>query len=306
MEVTVLISVYKESLEKVKLAIDSIVNQTYTDFLFLIIVDNPDNLEVIHYLQYLTKCDDRFEMIVNTQNLGLAQSLNRGIDRVVTPYLARMDADDIAESDRLEKQIGYLKDNPTVDLLGTNVIYIDEKSNVIGERGTLPCSSEAISEFMRYTNVLNHPTFMGKTSVFKEVKYRNLLYSQDYDFVCRLLEKNYVVNNLSACLLKYRITSFVSNEKKQKQRVAFEQIRHYYRLGKLSTIDIEKTLEASLKNYRADYYKLVDTYNNFVSLLKKKNYLKAISFLIKNLFVKGFVGELFNSLKIFLLKRKYQ
>ncbi|HFR3896900.1 TPA: glycosyltransferase, partial [Streptococcus suis] len=237
MEVTVLMSVYKEPLEMVKVAVDSIMNQTYTDILFLIIVDNPDNLEVIQYLQHLIKCDNRFEMIINSQNMGLAQSLNRGIDRVVTPYLARMDADDIAEPDRLEKQIRYLKDNPTVDLLGANIIFIDEQNRVIGNKTFFPCSSEAISEFMKYTNVLNHPTFMGKTSVFKEVKYRNLLYSQDYDFVCRLLEKNYVVNNLQDHLLKYRVASSISNDKKQKQRVAFEQIRHYYRLNRLSTID---------------------------------------------------------------------
>ena len=107
--VSVLMAVYNG--EKYLLeAIESILNQTYTNFEFLIINDgSTDSTEEI----ILSYSDQRIRYIKNEQNLKLIASLNKGLDLAKGKYIARMDADDISLPDRLEKQVNFLERNST-------------------------------------------------------------------------------------------------------------------------------------------------------------------------------------------------
>ncbi len=102
-KLTCLMTTYNENGIILETAINSILNQTYQNFDFLIIVDNPDNSEIISVLEDYSKKDNRIRYIINKKNMGLPMALNKGIDMIRTKYIARMDADDIALPERFEK-----------------------------------------------------------------------------------------------------------------------------------------------------------------------------------------------------------
>ena len=76
--------------------------------------------------------------MVNEKNIGLAASLNKGIDKSKGDYIARMDADDISMPNRLEREYNYLKDNPDIHIVSTNKIDINENDDIINIPSHLP------------------------------------------------------------------------------------------------------------------------------------------------------------------------
>lgn len=260
-QITVLMSIYNEPEEYLTKSIDSILNQTYRDFIFLIILDNPSNEPAVNLLKNYQKKDERIQYFINERNLGLPATLNRGIETVTTSYIARMDADDIATIDRLEKQLLFLENNPEISLVGANVIYIDSDNRIIKKKPSLPQSMEIIPQALKIKNVFNHPTFMGRTSVFKTLLYRELEYSQDYDFICRLIELGYKSENLTDYLLYYRLTDKVSDSKRVKQRIVMQVVQKMYRKNKLSSTDINQEVIKMLNSINQK--KLIDSINKY-------------------------------------------
>ena len=109
-------------------SIESILNQTYRNFEFIIIDDQSlDNTSEI--IQKFSSSDGRIIFLQNGIRLGLAASLNRGINISKGEYIARMDADDISFNNRISDQVKFLQENPNVDVLGTNAICFDRKNN---------------------------------------------------------------------------------------------------------------------------------------------------------------------------------
>ncbi len=110
-------------------AIESILNQTFADFEFILINDgSTDNtLEIIR--GYERK--DKRIIVIEKDNTGLADSLNKGIELAVGDWIARMDQDDVAMTDRILKQIHFVRDNADIVLLGTGCIVIDENGKFI-------------------------------------------------------------------------------------------------------------------------------------------------------------------------------
>lgn len=104
-KISVIMSTFNEKLEWVKEAIDSIINQTYRNIEFIIIVDNPNNIELKNMLEQYCIEDDRIKIIVNEFNIGLVKSLNKALKICSGEFIARMDADDISVKYRLEKQL---------------------------------------------------------------------------------------------------------------------------------------------------------------------------------------------------------
>ena len=106
-------------------AIDSILNQTYTNWEFIICDDcSTDNtLEVVR--EYEKKYPDKFKVIQNEVNSKLSFSLNHCLKYADGEFIARMDGDDISVPERFEKQIRYLKEHPDVDLCSTLVQRFD-------------------------------------------------------------------------------------------------------------------------------------------------------------------------------------
>lgn len=112
-EVSVVMSVYNEPMEWISQSIESILNQSFTNFEFIIINDKPEGKEQIALINEYASQDQRIKIIQNEKNLGLTKSLNIGILHAKSKYIARMDADDISMPNRLKMQYEFM-DNGSV------------------------------------------------------------------------------------------------------------------------------------------------------------------------------------------------
>ncbi len=185
-------------------SIKSILNQTYTNFEFIILDDGSTDksLEIIQSFK-----DKRIKIIQNSTNLGLIKTLNIGIDLARGKYIARMDADDIAMPKRLEKQIAFLEKNTDYVLVGTMAEIIDEKGRLTGKKIDLPTKYDAIKSRILFQCPFVHPSIMGKTKVFKEFKYKEAYPIAEDLFLWLEIIQKYRVANINESLLKYRVHS---------------------------------------------------------------------------------------------------
>ncbi len=121
-EVTIVMSAYNSE-KVVGRAIESVINQTFTDWCMLIVDDaSTDGTRALLY-SYAEK-DGRITVIHNSENMGLAASLNKAISLVDSPLIARMDDDDECLPERLELQVSFMQNNPDVDVCGTGAFYV--------------------------------------------------------------------------------------------------------------------------------------------------------------------------------------
>lgn len=138
-------------------AIDSILNQTCTDFEFIILNDaSTDETEEI----ILSYDDPRITYARNETNLQIANTLNKGIALAKGKYIARMDADDISLPERFERQIKFMEDNPDIDVCGCSMKTFGMQ-NVIYR---VPKTHDEIMVKLLCGFALAHPTIMGKRS----------------------------------------------------------------------------------------------------------------------------------------------
>ncbi|OGD88070.1 hypothetical protein A2693_02665 [Candidatus Curtissbacteria bacterium RIFCSPHIGHO2_01_FULL_40_12] len=199
--VSVIMSVYN-GMPFLKDAVESILNQTYENFEF-IIVDDASTDDTWQYLKSLK--DRRVRLLKNKNNLGLASSLNVALRQAQGDYVARMDADDISLPKRFEKQIEFLLKNPSIDLCGTWADLIDENGKIIGEK-KFPKRHLAIIRALLLLSPIIHPTFFAKSEVFKELKGYNprFEYAEDYEFLLRAKEK-FRFENITQKLFQWRL-----------------------------------------------------------------------------------------------------
>jgi glycosyltransferase involved in cell wall biosynthesis len=199
--VTVLMSVYngEKFLEE---AIESILNQTFSDFEFLIINDgSTDNsVKIIESFE-----DSRIRLINNEKNLKLIASLNKGVSLAKGKYIARMDCDDISMPDRLEKEVKYLESNQEYGLVGTWYTVIDGEG-VEKYNRSYPSNNELIKLFLSLNCPLAHGSIMGKTELFKQNAYGSKEHYavEDYELWVRMA-KTTKIHNIPEYLFKYRI-----------------------------------------------------------------------------------------------------
>jgi glycosyltransferase involved in cell wall biosynthesis len=217
--VTVAMPVYNAG-RYLRLAVLSIVKQTFTDWELLIIDDgSTDNaLTSIGDIQ-----DERIHIYSDGDNKGLATRLNECIDRARGKYIARMDQDDVSYPQRLAQQVAMMEALPLLDLCGVRAITISEQNKAIG---TLPwaMSHEAICAQPWRGFYLPHPTWMGRTEWFR--KYR---YAQPAPYFCEdqeLLLRSYSDSHFSAVneiLFAYRVRSKPARFKLFKTRITVFQ-----------------------------------------------------------------------------------
>lgn len=225
-KISIVMGVYNEKKEELCQAIDSILNQTYQNFEFIIILDSPENIELLMILKKYETLNKKIKLIVNKKNMGLPKSLNRGIEEATGDYIARMDADDIAMPNRLKKQVEYLERFSDIALLGTDAIKINDSGEIIGEI-VEPIGAENIKRILKYRSCLIHPSIIFKKEILLTVGgYRNFPCAQDYDLYSRLTDSGYKIENLKEKLMKYRVRgNSISTEKRLFQILMAEYIR---------------------------------------------------------------------------------
>jgi glycosyltransferase involved in cell wall biosynthesis len=196
--ITVLMPVYNAD-AYLRVAIESILAQTFTDFEFLIINDgSTDDSEKI----IVSFNDSRIRYIKNDTNLKLIATLNRGIDLSAGEYIARMDADDISTAERLQTQFDFMEEHAEVALCGSWFEIFGIKNEVVKY-------VEAHNEIMMkmlYQCHLCHPSVIMRKSMIEHFSAKfdpRFLHAEDYDFFSRVGEK-FKLANIPKVLLRYR------------------------------------------------------------------------------------------------------
>jgi len=186
------------------LAIESILNQTYSNF-ELIIIDDGSTDSTFQIISKAAGRDKRIIVFRNKTNLGICKSLNKGLELAKGKYVARMDADDWSYPARLEKQLSFLKDHPGTVICGSAIEICDNRLKVKNKR-YYPISDKEIRKKILKINPFAHPATMYQRAVaVKAGGYNEKLFTvEDYDLYFRLGNLGKFAN-LSDTLLKLRI-----------------------------------------------------------------------------------------------------
>ena len=207
--VSVLMPVYNVG-EYLRDGIDSILEQTFTDFEFIIVNDGSTDgsLEIIK-----SYSDPHIRYTSNEKNEGLIYTLNKGLEMCKGRYIARMDGDDVSHVDRLKLQYEYMEQNPEIDVLASCVRIIDENGKELDpwKDDINHVSRKSIRNFLSINNCIAHPTVMIKGDVLREYRYNPLQkLSEDYDLWLRMTADGKVIEKLKQPLLNHRylLTSF--------------------------------------------------------------------------------------------------
>lgn len=236
--ISVIMSTYKEDERLLRESIESILNQTYRDFEYIIILDYPDNDVHKSVIEEYALKDDRIHFYINEKNMGLTDSLNRGLSLCHGEYIARMDADDISLPDRLERQMKYLEKNH-YDLIGGITEMINENGFLLYSIKSVPTDPKKINKALRYSQCIAHPTWLGRKEVFeKNAGYRHMPLCEDYDFTLRAVLNGFVVSNLNEAVLKYRMTSnSISRSNLFEQYLYMSYITNEYKNKGIASVD---------------------------------------------------------------------
>lgn len=294
--ISVIMSTYKEDERLLRESIESILNQTYRDLEYIIILDYPDNDVHKSVIEEYAFKDNRIHFYINEKNMGLTDSLNRGLSLCHGEYIARMDADDISLPNRLERQMKYLEKNH-YDLIGGITEMINEDGSLLYSIKSVPADPKKIDKALRYSQCIAHPTWLGRKEVFeKNAGYRHMPLCEDYDFTLRAVLNGFVISNLNEPVLKYRMTSnsisrsnlfeqylymsYITNEYKNK-RVASVDKAYAYVQQHLNDSDTEKYLKANVIFNRmlqemSDKQLLPFIKDGFCLLFSSKYYLNKI------------------------------
>lgn len=303
-KVSVLMSTYKETESYLRQAIESILDQTFKDFEFIIILDNPDNKEHIAFINDYVCKDERIKFYINDKNMGLTNTLNRGLKLAEGKYICRMDADDISELYRMEHQKKYLEEND-FDLIGGISQMIDEDGNTIYSIKKVPTNFKKIKKCIKYNQVISHPTWFGKKEVFDKLNgYRNMPLCEDYDFTLRAILQGFKISNVNECVLKYRMTKdSISRSNLFEQYLFARYITKQYSEGKVSEVEEAKAyVKKNLSDKNAKrYLKGNERFNNALNNLEEKQYIQFIANGIALLFTsKYYLDKIFRFIMVYL------
>ena len=210
-------------------AVDSILAQTFRDFEF-VIVDDGSTDETAAVLNDYEQREPRLRVLRNDKKMSLPVSLNRGLSQCKARWVARMDADDIALPDRLEKQISFLTKHPEIGLIGSGSINIDAQGKEIGLTRH-PCDDRTIRFMLPFWCCFVHPSVIFQRELVEQVDgYDASMWTgQDYDLWARLLSVTKAAN-LPDQLIYYRIHGRSISQSTERKASHEQIIAKVYRL----------------------------------------------------------------------------
>jgi len=234
-EISIVMSVYKESYEGINRAIRSILNQTFQNFEFILVNDNPKCLQTRKALEVISKKDNRIKVITNDLNRGLGYSLNAAIQKSNANIIARMDTEDQSKPDRLAKQFFFMKTNIQVDLLFTQWVDIDELAQTVIRQPSKKDFKNIRKSFFT-KSLLMHPTLMARKKVLLDNPYKEMDRPEDIVLWIKLIRKQYVFDIIEEPLYMYQVNRINKSERYSKTKIGsrnllphlFIESRHYW------------------------------------------------------------------------------
>lgn len=286
-KISVLMNTYKEDVQLIQESIESILNQTYKEFEFIIILDNVDNEEHKKIIKEYEQKDSRIVFKVNSLNPGRVGALNYGLSLCQGDFIAIMDADDISYPNRLELQLDYMN-NHDIDLIGGAVQVIDENGEKMYGIGKIPETSDKINKLSKYSNCVAHPTWLGKREVFeKNQGYRDIKTCEDYDFELRAMLNGFKLGNLNQVVLEYRMTKkSISRSNLYEQYLYLKYLSKSFAKKEVADIGMcEKYVrQNNVERKSKAYLKANQNFNSMMQSIHEKKYLCFIVYGFRTLF----------------------
>lgn len=214
-KVSALMPVYNTNLAYLKETIESVLNQTFTDFEFLILNDSPQNLELENFILEYAKQDKRIKYFKNPRNLGISPSRNKLIDLSQGEFLAVIDHDDISVKERFEKEVAFLEANEEVGVVGG--YCKDMATNKIWK---FPTQDADIKVALMAYNAISHASSMIRKSILDKHNIRyNAFYSpcEDFKLCCDLINFTEFAN-IDEVLIDYRTFDNTTQTQSQKMK----------------------------------------------------------------------------------------
>ncbi|MGK0290757.1 MAG: glycosyltransferase involved in cell wall biosynthesis [bacterium] len=272
-KVTVLTCVYN-GLPYLKEAIESTLNQTYSNFEYLIIDDCSPDKEVVQFIKSYD--DPRIRFVQNDVNLGVSETMNKAFAMIETPYVVRIDQDDVNLPTRVEEQIAYLESHPNVDIVCSWEHTINSQGKILGDWKR---KLDNYGEFLGYILIgicpIWHPSIAFRTQSMIEVGGFNHDYvrAEDFEVTARLALKRYS----AAVIQKFHL---LQREHDNRQSIEFadKQVEVTQRIH-------NKAIEAFLPHPEA---KILASFlrleNDPIGGKKNKASIKKIDVLLKEMF----------------------
>lgn len=223
--ISVIMPVYNRE-NYVAKAIESVLNQTYRNFEFIIIDDGSTDSSV-NIIENYAEQDDRIKLTCNKENKGIYFSRNLGNSLSKGEFIAVMDSDDICLPARFEKQLEYFVSHPNIDVLGTQSVEIDHNGNRL-QNNKYPLTYGQVRWDLIFGRSLCHPSLMLRKNCFDKsgIKYAEKQVSQDYDLLVRLSHLVNIENHPYELVLIRKHPQNISIEKRAIQlEEAYDTIR---------------------------------------------------------------------------------
>ncbi len=235
---SVLMSLYvKEKPAYLRLAIDSMLNQTVKPDEIVIVEDGPLNSDLYAVLD---EYDGNITRICNEKNLGLGLALNVGLKACRNELVARMDTDDISKPDRCEKQLKRFAERSELAIVGAWVDEFTVSPDQVVSTRAVPMDSNDIYNFAKKRSAFNHPVVMyRKSKVLEQGGYANLRRNQDVDLFGRMLFAGNKAENIGEALLWFRSNDDLAKRRKSWENTwsYIETIRRFWKMGYSSFAD---------------------------------------------------------------------
>ena len=226
-------------------AVASVLNQTYRNFRFLIL----DNASTDNTCQIIRSFNDpRIELVELPEDIGQVVALNQGLQMIDTPFIARLDADDIMAVNRLQKQVTFLDRNTDIAVVGSHFKLIDKNDKFLNDLKWPVGFAENLLYVLSGNNPVGHPGVMYRRDAILEVGNYDETFSvvADMDLWLRLYLNGYLCDNINDYLTSYRIhdKQDSASNTEQKIRLFNSSVKKF----------IESVLESEIdRNYIDDY-----------------------------------------------------
>jgi len=276
-KVTVLTTVYN-GLPYLKESIESTLNQTYSDFDFLIIDDASPDPEVVKCIRSYK--DSRINLVINEENLGVSKTINKALKLIRTPYVVRSDQDDINLPDRVEEQVNFLEENPNTSIICSWEHTIDGEGKYGKDwKRSLKDYGEFLGPVLLGICPIWHPSIAFRTQAMIDCGGFKTEYvrAEDFEVTARLASKRYEASIIPKFLLLQRQhQASQSKEFEQEQanmsnriqkEVIEEFIEHQYSDELSRFLRLEKPKDKDFnKEYILFISKIMENFFNNISL----------------------------------------